>query len=144
MRILVCVKHVPDTTEVRFDPATQELKVRQAPTKINNYDEHALEAAVVLRETQQAEVVVGWLVQKGVAAGRLSAVGAGESVPLFSNRTEDGRSKNRRVEIKVLDATVPPAPPGGAASPTGPQVVRPSPSGPAPTVPAPAPVVVPP
>lgn len=59
MRILVCVKHVPDTTEVRFDPATQELKVRQAPTKINNYDEHALEAAVVLRETQQAEVVVG-------------------------------------------------------------------------------------
>lgn len=58
MRILVCVKHVPDTTEVRFDPATQELKVRQAPTKINNYDEHALEAAVVLRETEQAEVVV--------------------------------------------------------------------------------------
>lgn len=59
MRILVCVKHVPDTTEVRFDPATQELKVRQAPTKINNYDEHALEAAVQLRESQQAEVVVG-------------------------------------------------------------------------------------
>lgn len=59
MRILVCVKHVPDTTEVRFDPASQELRVRQAPTKINNYDEHALEAAAVLRETQQAEVVVG-------------------------------------------------------------------------------------
>jgi electron transfer flavoprotein beta subunit len=53
------VKHVPDTTEIRFDPATQELKVRQAPTKINNYDENALEAAAVLRETQQAEVVVG-------------------------------------------------------------------------------------
>jgi len=58
LRILVCVKHVPDTTEVRFDPATQELKVRQAPTKINNYDENALEAAAVLRETQRAEVVV--------------------------------------------------------------------------------------
>lgn len=59
MRILVCVKHVPDTTEIRFDPATQELKLRQAPTKINNYDENALEAAAMLRETQQAEVVVG-------------------------------------------------------------------------------------
>ncbi len=59
MRILVCVKHVPDTTEVRFDPATQELKVRQAPTKINNYDENAMEAAVVLRQALKAEVVVG-------------------------------------------------------------------------------------
>ena len=59
MRILVCVKHVPDTTEVRFDPTTSELKVRQAPTKINNYDENALEAAARLRETQHAEVVVG-------------------------------------------------------------------------------------
>ncbi|MCL2090902.1 MAG: electron transfer flavoprotein subunit beta/FixA family protein [Micrococcales bacterium] len=59
MRILVCVKHVPDTTEVRFDPATQELRVRQAPTKINNYDENAMEAAVVLRQALKAEVVVG-------------------------------------------------------------------------------------
>ena len=59
MRILVCVKHVPDTTEVRFDPATSELKVRQAPTKINNYDENAMEAAAVLRATLHAEVVVG-------------------------------------------------------------------------------------
>lgn len=59
MRILVCVKHVPDTTEVRFDPKTEELKLRQAPTKINNYDEHALEAAAQLRESSGAEVVVG-------------------------------------------------------------------------------------
>jgi len=59
LRILVCVKHVPDTTEVRFDPATAELKVRQAPTKINNYDENALEAGVVLRGALGAEVVVG-------------------------------------------------------------------------------------
>jgi len=59
MRILVCVKHVPDTTEIRFDPVSKELKVRQAPTKINNYDENALEAAAVLREKQGAEVVVG-------------------------------------------------------------------------------------
>lgn len=59
MRVLVCVKHVPDTTEVRFDPATGELKVRQAPTKINDYDKHALEAAARMREATGVEVVIG-------------------------------------------------------------------------------------
>lgn len=59
MRALVCLKHVPDTTEVRFDPASGELKARQAPTKINDYDRHALEAAVLLREAMGGEVLVG-------------------------------------------------------------------------------------
>jgi electron transfer flavoprotein beta subunit len=82
MRILVCVKHVPDTTEIRFDPATGELKLRQAPTKINNYDEHALEAAVQLRERLGAEVVIacvgpdeaGKTMKAAVAAGADRAV----------------------------------------------------------------------
>ena len=57
MRVLVTVKHVPDTTEVRFD-ASGALLVRQAPTKINDYDRNALEAAAQLREAQGVEVIV--------------------------------------------------------------------------------------
>lgn len=57
MRILVLAKHVPDTTEIRFSPAG-ELMVRQAPTKVNDYDRHALEEASRLRESG-AEVVIG-------------------------------------------------------------------------------------
>jgi outer membrane protein OmpA-like peptidoglycan-associated protein len=39
------------------------------------------------------------LVERGVAAGRLTATGHGQSSPIADNRTEDGRAKNRRVEL---------------------------------------------
>jgi electron transfer flavoprotein beta subunit len=58
VRVLVTMKHVPDTTEIRFD-ASGGLLVRQAPTKINDYDRNALEAAAQLRERGDTEVVVG-------------------------------------------------------------------------------------
>jgi outer membrane protein OmpA-like peptidoglycan-associated protein len=35
----------------------------------------------------------------GVAAGRLSAQGAGPLAPVASNKAEEGRAKNRRVEL---------------------------------------------
>jgi OOP family OmpA-OmpF porin len=42
-----------------------------------------------------------YLVKKGVAAGRVSGQGFGETKPIADNKTKEGRSKNRRVEIKV-------------------------------------------
>jgi electron transfer flavoprotein beta subunit len=77
MRILVCVKHVPDTTEIRFDPVTKELRLRQAPTKINNYDEHALEVAVRLREQLGAEVVIACIGPEEAGKTMKTAVAAG-------------------------------------------------------------------
>lgn len=50
MKIIVCVKHVVDTTEVRVDKKTGELVLRNIPTKINDYDKHAIEEAVLLKE----------------------------------------------------------------------------------------------
>lgn len=50
----------------------------------------------------RAQSVVAALGQRGVAAGRLSAKGYGQTAPLADNRSEDGRSKNRRVELKKL------------------------------------------
>lgn len=47
----------------------------------------------------RAESVKKWLVKKGVSGKRLSAAGHGDSKPIADNRTEDGRAKNRRVEL---------------------------------------------
>jgi electron transfer flavoprotein beta subunit len=58
MHVLVCVKHVPDTTEVRFDRSSGELLVRGAPTKISDYDRHAVEEGAHLRERLGATVTL--------------------------------------------------------------------------------------
>jgi outer membrane protein OmpA-like peptidoglycan-associated protein len=48
----------------------------------------------------RAQSVVGELVSKhGIAAGRLIAFGAGPYAPVASNKTDEGRAKNRRVEL---------------------------------------------
>ena len=51
---------------------------------------------------RRADAVRSWLVGKGVAAGRLAAQGYGDTRPVADNRTEDGRAKNRRVELVRL------------------------------------------
>jgi OOP family OmpA-OmpF porin len=40
-----------------------------------------------------------YLVDKGVAADRLTARGYGPSKPIASNKTAEGRAQNRRVEL---------------------------------------------
>jgi outer membrane protein OmpA-like peptidoglycan-associated protein len=50
----------------------------------------------------RAQAVVDYLVGKGVSTEKLRAVGYGESKPIDTNLTADGRSKNRRVEFLVL------------------------------------------
>jgi len=51
----------------------------------------------------RAEAVKSYLVESGVEESRLSTVGYGESQPVAPNDTRDGRSRNRRVEMKVLE-----------------------------------------
>jgi outer membrane protein OmpA-like peptidoglycan-associated protein len=48
---------------------------------------------------ERAKSVMSAVVKAGVASGRLTAVGWGQEKPIADNRSEDGRAKNRRVEI---------------------------------------------
>jgi OOP family OmpA-OmpF porin len=45
--------------------------------------------------------VMGHLINRGVSASRLSSAGYGESQPIASNDTDEGRALNRRVELKT-------------------------------------------
>jgi len=55
---LVCLKQVPDSSEVRIDPATNTLMREGVPSIINPYDAHALEEAVRLKEKYGGKVTV--------------------------------------------------------------------------------------
>jgi OOP family OmpA-OmpF porin len=48
---------------------------------------------------KRAQAVVAWLSAHGVAASRLTAKGWGQAKPVADNTSEDGRAKNRRVEL---------------------------------------------
>jgi outer membrane protein OmpA-like peptidoglycan-associated protein len=49
--------------------------------------------------SDRAQAVMAALVKRGVAANRLMAKGYGQNSPVADNRSEEGRAKNRRVEL---------------------------------------------
>ncbi|MEO1515565.1 MAG: OmpA family protein [Bacteroidota bacterium] len=56
-----------------------------------------------LLSTQRAEAVVQYLIQKGVDATRIQARGYGSTLPLASNENPEGRRKNQRIELKIIE-----------------------------------------
>lgn len=61
---------------------------------------------------RRAKAVRAYLMQQGVLGSRLKAKGYGESQPIASNDSKQGRAKNRRVELQVLESIdcIPPGP----------------------------------
>jgi OOP family OmpA-OmpF porin len=51
---------------------------------------------------RRAESVKAYLVSKGVEPNRVYTEGKGKRQPIASNKTKEGRAKNRRVEIEVI------------------------------------------
>lgn len=54
---------------------------------------------------RRAQAVATYLASQGVKSERLLTVGAGESYPIASNDTEQGRAANRRVELTIVPVT---------------------------------------
>ena len=50
----------------------------------------------------RAKAVTNYLITRGVAPGRLSAKGFGETQPVADNATPEGRARNRRTELTVV------------------------------------------
>ncbi|MCF0191685.1 MAG: OmpA family protein [Marinilabiliaceae bacterium] len=51
----------------------------------------------------RAKSTVEYLVSKGVDVKRIESKGYGMTTPIASNDTEEGRSQNRRIEVKIID-----------------------------------------
>ena len=58
MEIIVCVKQVPDTTEVKIDPVTNTLIRQGVPSVVNPFDKNAVEAALQLKDKHGGKVTV--------------------------------------------------------------------------------------
>ena len=56
-----------------------------------------------LLSQRRADAVVNYLLGKGVAKNRLSAKGYGQSMPVNSNETAEGRALNRRTEFEIIE-----------------------------------------
>jgi electron transfer flavoprotein beta subunit len=58
MRVVVCLKQVPDTTNVRINPETNTLMREGVESIVNPFDEYALEEALRLKDRHGARVTV--------------------------------------------------------------------------------------
>jgi electron transfer flavoprotein beta subunit len=58
MHIVVCIKQVPDSAQIRVHPVTNTIMRQGVPTIINPYDLFALEEALRVRDTHGGEVTV--------------------------------------------------------------------------------------
>lgn len=91
MNIVVCIKQVPDTTEVKLDPKTGTLIREGVPSIINPDDKAGLEAALRLKDQYGAHVTVVSMgpPQADVALREALAMGADEAI-LVTDRAFGG------------------------------------------------------
>ncbi len=84
MNIIVCIKQVPDTTEVAIDPETGTLIREGVPSIINPFDENAIEEGLRLVEKHEGKVTVLTMgpPQAEEALRQALAMGADEAVLL--------------------------------------------------------------
>ena len=91
MKIVVCVKQVPDTTEVRLDPVTNTLIRDGVPSIINPDDKAGIEAALRIKEEVGGTVTIVSMgpAQADVALREALAMGADDAI-LISDRAFGG------------------------------------------------------
>lgn len=91
MKIIVCMKQVPDTTEVRLDPKTNTLIREGVPSIINPDDKSGLEMALRLKDQYNAHVTVLTMgpPQADLALREALAMGADEAI-LLTDRAFGG------------------------------------------------------
>ena len=110
MNIAVCIKQVPDTSEVKLDKTTNTLIRDGIPSIINPYDLHALEAALSIRDQVGGSVTVLTMgpPQAEEALREAIALGADEAVLLtdraFAGSDTLATSKTLSAALRALQS----------------------------------------
>ena len=91
MHAIVCIKQVPDTTEVKIDPERGTLIREGVPSIVNPFDTYAIEEALLLKEKFGGKVTVVSMgpPQAAEALKEAVAMGADEAI-LLSDRAFAG------------------------------------------------------
>lgn len=93
----------PAFTPVLDDIANVMVKYPETKIEVQGHTDSVGESGSNLSLSQlRAQSVTSYLSSRGVDANRVKTIGFGESMPIASNDTADGREKNRRVEIKII------------------------------------------
>ena len=91
MKIIVCIKQVPNTSEVKINPETKTLIRDGVESIINPDDKNALEAALKIKDEKGAKVVVVSMGPMQAKEALLEALAMGaDSAYLISDRKFGG------------------------------------------------------
>jgi len=95
---------IPDYSAPFLDKAAEIIKVGPSGMTIEvaGHTDNTGDAASNLALSQQrADAVRNYLIQKGVPAAELTAKGYGDTKPVATNETEEGKFRNRRIEFSA-------------------------------------------
>jgi electron transfer flavoprotein beta subunit len=91
MNIIVCIKQVPESTEVKINPETNTLIREGVPAIVNPFDENAIEAALKLREKSGGKITVITMGPPQATEALKTAIAMGvDDVLLISDRAFAG------------------------------------------------------
>jgi outer membrane protein OmpA-like peptidoglycan-associated protein len=93
---------IPDYSTAFLNKAAEVIKTAPAGMviEIGGHTDNTGDAAANLTLSQQrADAVRNYLIQQGVAATQLTAKGYGDTQPVGSNDTDEGRFRNRRIQF---------------------------------------------
>jgi len=93
-----------ETAQVKLDQVATALMAQSRDKRIvveGHTDSQGTDAMNEPLSLSRANAVRDYLIRRGVAAERISAVGMGATRPLADNTTSENRANNRRVEIVI-------------------------------------------
>ncbi len=106
VNVAVLVKMAPDVSQLKIDPATQSPKMDGLPWKVSDFDKHAVEAAVKLKEAGQVEKITAYTYNPGPNGANLIkeplAMGCDEAV-IITGPPTDGLG-TAKVLAKAIEA----------------------------------------